>query len=222
MGELTRADALRTANSDSLVIAACRANMSLEVKKYSADRLDECVSMLAQAFVTNPLHLSAFGAGRLDQNRRFFRIGLRRMFRGTAFVALNDGAVCGYAHFNAAPHCLPAPEEIPNAAATVLAPMGEAVPQMIRWFSRWCRLDPDEPHVHLGPIGVEPKMQRQGIGKALMRRYLEHLEQEKTAGYLETDRAENVEFYKSFGFVVRREEQLIGAPIWYMWRPSDR
>lgn len=193
--------------------------MAVEVKKYSADLLDDCVSLLADAFVTSPLHLSAFGGGRLDQNRLFFRIGLRHMFNGPAFVTLVDGAVCGYVHFNAAPYCLPAPEEIPNAAATLLKPLGGAIPQVIRWYARWCHLDPDEPHVHLGPIGVAPRMQGRGVGTALMNRYIEYLQQEKAAGYLETDRPENVEFYKRFGFVIRHEETLIGTPTWYMWRP---
>ena len=193
--------------------------MPIAIKKYSADRLDECVAMLADAFVNNPLHRSAFGPGRLDQNRLFFRIGLRHMFIGQSFMALHDGEVCGYVHFNPWPDCLPAPEEIPTVVAARLTPLGEAIPQVIRWFTRWCHLDPEEPHVHLGPIGVAPKMQREGAGTALMQRYIEHLEQEKAPGYLETDRPENVEFYKKFGFAVRRAEELIGSPTWYMWRP---
>jgi len=193
--------------------------MILRVKEYSAAYLDDCVAVLADAFVTNPLHLSAFGSGRLDQNRRFFRIGLRRMFIGASFVALADGAVAGYVHFNASPYCLPAPEEIPIAMATSLQPLGESIPQVIRWFTRWCHLDPDEPHVHLGPIGVAPRMHRQGIGTALMRRYIDHLDRESAAGYLETDRRDNVEFYKKFGFAVRHEETVIDTPTWYMWRP---
>ena len=192
----------------------------LVVKKFSAERLDECVEMLANAFVTNPLHLSAFGAGRADQSRLFFRIGLRHMFIGQAYIALVDGAVGGYVHFNAAPDCLPLPEEIPLAAATTLRPLGEAIPKVIRWYSRWCHLDPAEPHIHLGPIGVDPRRQRQGIGSALMARYIEHLDQEKSPGYLETDRPENVEFYKKFGFAVKHEEEIIGTPTWTMWRPS--
>jgi GNAT superfamily N-acetyltransferase len=63
-------------------------------------------------------------------------------------------------------------------------------------------------------------MQGRGVGTALMRRYVEHLDEARAAGYLETDRPANVEFYKRFGFVVRRNEELIGAPIWYMWRPT--
>ena len=198
--------------------------MRVTLQKYSAAHLDDCVALLAEAFVGNPLHRAAFGGGRMDQNRTFFRIGLRRMFIGQSFVALGadrDG-VCGYMHFNTWPNCLPAPEELPHAVATQLQPLGTAIPQVIRWFGRWCRLDPAEPHVHLGPIGVAPSRQRQKVGTTLMRRYIEHLEREKAAGYLETDRSENVEFYKRFGFMVRSHEQLIGAPVWYMWRPRSR
>lgn len=114
------------------------------------------------------------------------------------------------------------PEEVPSVAATLLAPLGEALPHVIRWFARWCRLDPDDPHVHLGPIAVAPKLQRTGIGTALMEFYIEHLDSEGTAGYLETDREENVEFYRKFGFTVRHAEDLIGTPTWYMWRPARR
>ncbi|MGH7796660.1 MAG: GNAT family N-acetyltransferase [Candidatus Binatia bacterium] len=197
--------------------------MAVTLKTFSADRLDDCVSLLADAFVSNPLHRSAFGHDRLDQNRAFFRIGLRHMFIGRSFMALDDGdgVACGYVHFNAWPNCLPAPEELPRAVATQLQPLGEAIPQVIRWFGRWCRLDPAKPHVHLGPIGVAPNRQRQGVGTALMRCYIEHLEREKASGYLETDREGNVEFYKKFGFVLLRHEELIGTPVWYMWRPAD-
>jgi predicted N-acetyltransferase YhbS len=195
--------------------------MAIIVEKYSPDQLDATVSVLASAFVSNPLHISAFGPQRIDQNRLFFRIGLRHMFLGKAFVARMDGAVRGYVHFNAFPDCLPAPEDVPLAAATLLRPLGEAIPQVVKWFARWCHLDPEEPHLHLGPIGVDPGVQGQGIGTALMNRYLEHLKQEQIAAYLETDRPENVAFYKKFGFLVNREEELIGTPVWYMWRPQS-
>jgi GNAT superfamily N-acetyltransferase len=192
--------------------------MTIRIEKYSAAQLEAAIALLSDAFVTNPLHIAAFGSRRIDQNRLFFRIGLRHMFAGQAFVALVDDQVCGYVHFNASPHCLPAPEEIPTAAVTVLKPLGAAIPNVINWFARWCHLDPDEPHVHLGPIGVAPELQGRGVGTALMNRYLEHLKQEQSAGYLETDRPENVEFYQKFGFVVQHQEQLIGTPTWYMWR----
>ncbi len=195
--------------------------MRIDVQRYSSAQIDATVTVLADAFVTNPLHVSAFGPHRLDQNRLFFRIGLRHMFVGPSFVACSDGEVRGYMHFNASPYCLPPPEEIPLATATLLKPLGHALPQVIKWVSRWCRLDPEEPHVHLGPIGVAPEAQGQGVGTALMQRYLEYLKEERAAGYLETDRPENVGFYERFGFVVRRKELLIGTPVWYMWRAQE-
>ena len=192
------------------------------IEKYSAASLEPIVSVLADAFVTNPLHISAFGPGRMDQNRLFFRIGLRHMFSGQAFIAMVNGKMAGYIHFNPAPHCLPTPQEIPKVAATILKPLDEAIPRVIKWFTRWCHLDPDEPHVHLGPIGVSPDMQGHGVGTTLMRRYVEYLKQERAAGYLETDRPENVEFYKKFGLIVQREEALIGTRTWYMWRAGEQ
>ena len=196
--------------------------MDIEIRKYSTEQLDATVSVLADAFVTNPLHVSAFGSQRLDQNRLFFRLGLRHMFIGHSFVALVNGKVHGYVHFNPSPHCLPAPEEIPTAAATLLKPLGDAIPKVVKWFTRWCHLDPEEPHVHLGPIGVAPQAQGCGIGTALMNRYIEYLEQEHSEGYLETDRQQNVDFYRKFGFVVHGEEHLIDTPTWYMWRSANK
>lgn len=189
------------------------------IEAYQPGRLEGAVAVLADAFVANPLLVSAFGPERIDLSRTFFRIGLRTMFTGPAFVALAGGEVAGYAHFNPSPGCLPPPEAIPAFAAAEFKPLGDAVPRLIEWFARWCRLDPDEPHVHLGPIGVAPRRQGTGVGRALMERYVAHLDRENAPGYLETDRPGNVDFYKKFGFSVVREEKLIGVPAWYMARP---
>ena len=58
-----------------------------------------------------------------------------------------------------------------------------------------------------------------GVGTALMNSYIDHLQTEGIAGYLETTSKKNVEFYRRFGFEVQREEEVIGTPNWYMWRP---
>src|SRR5690348_9366948 len=126
---------------------------------------------------------------------------------GKSVVAVANGRIHGYAHFSASPHCLPAPEILPFAMAPLLKPFGKASAPLMRWFVRWCHLDPDEPHLHLGPIGVAPQAQRQGVGTALMRCYLDHLRAENLPGYLETDKLENIEFYEKFGFVVEHEEE---------------
>src|SRR5947207_14424185 len=110
------------------------------IQQYATSLREEAIALSADAFVTNPLHVSAFAAGRVDRNRLFFRIGLEHMFTGAAFLALIDGKVCGYVHFNASPLCLPTAEAVPAFAAERLRPLEEAWPRLIEWFSRWARL----------------------------------------------------------------------------------
>ena len=98
--------------------------MTILVENYRERDLETVQSVLADAFVASPLHIAAFGAERMDQNRLFFRIGLRHMFNGHAHIASVNGSIRGYVHFNESPYCLPAPEEIPNTMATLLKPLG--------------------------------------------------------------------------------------------------
>ena len=202
-------------------LSLTRQSQRMLIQKYSSALIEPAVTLLTDAFVTNPLHTSCFGPAALEQNRLFFRIGLRHMFTGNALVAVVDGQIRGYIHFKPFPQCLPPPEEIPLAVASLFTSLGESIPKIVQWFSRWCHLDPGRPHIHLGPLGVSPCSQGSGIGTALMNRYIDHLIKENTAGYLETDRAENVAFYEKFGFVVKGEDYVIGVPVWYMWRDQE-
>lgn len=190
------------------------------VAPYTSEQPDATVDVLADAFVTNPLHLAVFGGERLEPNRLFFRIALENLFRATGLVVLLDGEVCGYAHFGPSPGCLPPADQVQAAAGTLFRPLGPAIPRVVEWFETWSRLDPEERHLHLGPIGISPRLQRGGLGSALMERYVEHLDRDRLGGYLETDRPGNVKFYERFGFEVRHEQVLVGTAMWTMWRPS--
>ena len=195
-------------------------SLILSIESYVPARLEATVSVLASAFVANPLHVRAFGAHQLGRNRLFFRIGVQHMLSGNTFIALAGGEVAGFLHFTSSPDCLPSPDKMPTVIGHLFKPLGAALPDLVEWFTRWSRLDPDVPHVHLGPLAVAPAAQRQGIGSALMTRYIRYLEEQQAAGYLETDRAQNIEFYQHFGFVVRREERLLETRTWYLWRPA--
>src|ERR1051325_4248361 len=73
------------------------------VEAYAPKRLAAAAEALASAFVTNPLPLSAFGPDRLDRNRFFFRVGLRRMFTGSALLPARRGATLGFLSFFTSP-----------------------------------------------------------------------------------------------------------------------
>lgn len=72
----------------------------------------------------------------------------------------------------------------------------------------------------LGPLGVSPDLQRQGLGGRLMERYCADTDAQGLAGYLETDQVENLPFYERFGFEEVGVFPVSGVEQYVMWRPA--
>ncbi len=60
--------------------------------------------------------------------------------------------------------------------------------------------DPQVRHFHLGPLGVEPGCQRQGIGTALMHEFCRRVDVAREICAAETDRKSVIPFLAKFGF----------------------
>lgn len=90
--------------------------------------------------------------------------------------------------------------------------------KVISWVSIWSGHDPADPHLHLGPIAVEPSAQGRHVGSRLMERYCEEINRTGLPGYLETDRPENIEFYERFGFEVAGTAMATGVETYFMRR----
>ena len=84
------------------------------------------------------------------------------------------------------------------------------------------RRDVPERHWYLWVLGVEPERQGQGIGGALTQPVFARADAEGLPCYLETDKPDNVPFYRKHGFAVVEEEDLPngGCHFWTMKRPS--
>jgi hypothetical protein len=52
--------------------------------------------------------------------------------------------------------------------------------------------------------------------------YCEQLDLAGDAGYLETDKPENVRLYERFGFEVQSHAFVLGVQNWFMWREPTR
>lgn len=178
----------------------------------------EAARLLAAAFVTNPLHVAAFGPGALAKNEAFFRLALSSM-RGLQFVALIDSRVVGVIHWTDSPSC-----QFSTIAKLRMTPsmiLGFGILPALRvgtWLSRWSKHDPPQSHSHLGPIAVAPEAQGRRIGQQLMDHYCGQLDQLRKTSYLETDRTENVAFYRRFGFEIVQQEPVLGVPNFFMSR----
>lgn len=79
-----------------------------------------------------------------------------------------------------------------------------------------------EPHWYLMVLGVDPELQNQGAGSAIVREGLAHADRESVPCYLETSERRNLAFYERHGFVVVEEATLGkgGPPAWAMLRKS--
>jgi GNAT superfamily N-acetyltransferase len=82
----------------------------------------------------------------------------------------------------------------------------------------------DGPHWYLGILGVDPAFQRTGAGTALLQPVLEQCDAEGIPAYLETQKPENVPWYRRHRFEVVQQLDIKGCPpLWTMLRePQPR
>ncbi|MGH0034115.1 MAG: GNAT family N-acetyltransferase [Myxococcota bacterium] len=179
------------------------------------------VETLARAFRDAPLNVAVIRGSperRLRTNRHGMR-GLLASARGgaTVWTARPDdltGALIGVA-----PHCFPLPP--PPLALQLRSLVGQGWFTLRRWgavYQDLLQLHPQEPHWYLAVIGVRPSHQGRGLGSALLGAFLERVDREGMPAYLESDRAENLPFYRRAGFEVATRTETAGIPIWCMWR----
>jgi GNAT superfamily N-acetyltransferase len=192
-----------------------------DIQTLTSDRIVETSAILARAFVDNPLHLRVFGGadGReLLQSKNMFQAILTHL-PGSTEVVTRDGAVVGAARWVCFPLCRPTFSQRFRLAPSTLFRMGPAGYRLRRWLATWGNSEPNLPHWHLGPVGVDPSEQGQGIGKVMMESFLGELDEAGMPAYLETDLLVNVGFYERFGFQVLQELPVLERPTWLMWRP---
>jgi ribosomal protein S18 acetylase RimI-like enzyme len=79
-----------------------------------------------------------------------------------------------------------------------------------------------ERHWHVGPVGVEPGLQGRGVGAKVMQLLCDAMDREGEIAFLETEKPENVVFYRRLGFEVTSESYLTGLHTWFMRRAPQR
>jgi ribosomal protein S18 acetylase RimI-like enzyme len=78
--------------------------------------------------------------------------------------------------------------------------------------------DLDEPHWHVGPVGVEPGFQSMGMGRAAMELLCDEFDEHGRVSWLKTVKPKNVRFYVGLGFEVVEEGPMMAAHLWFMRR----
>jgi ribosomal protein S18 acetylase RimI-like enzyme len=193
--------------------------------------------VLARAFRDNPINRAVVGDGE-ERRLRANRAGLRR------WLAACDGRPLALAaseartdvknprvdaidsgHPRGVLMALP-PGLFPLPPPSLLAQLRIWIGQGRRVAERWAQVyrsledvHPDAPHWYLSLLGVDPAHQGRGLGRSLLESWLRSVDREAAASYLETDREQNLAFYRRAGFDVRAEIRVLGIDVWCMWRP---
>jgi len=191
----------------------------MEIVEFRPDMVEATADLLSRAFSENPLHIAAFGKiSILEKNRAFFRNGLG-LFRGRRLVATEGSRIIGFIHWVKSPGCQFSFAERIGLLPVMLYELGPgAALRVSSWLSAWAKRDVKETHLHLGPVAVDRDFQGKGVGSRLMQIYCAELDGIGESGYLETDKSQNVEFYRKFGFEVVSESQVIGVQTYFMTR----
>jgi GNAT superfamily N-acetyltransferase len=120
------------------------------------------------------------------------------------------------------------PPPIPNqlrqafgaARALILHPPGLA--HGTRYLTAVEHAHPREPLWYLFLLVVDPLVQRTGLGTRLQQEMLDTADRDGLDCYLETQKPENIPYYRRFGYEVDQELRPVpaGPPLWTMRRPT--
>jgi GNAT superfamily N-acetyltransferase len=182
---------------------------------------EDAIGVLARGMRDNPLHLAAYGT---DPDRRERLHGrLMRAFLTTArdnepIGVWRDGTLVGVAGALVDGGCRPGFAQTLRVLPAVAALGPHSASRVTAWMKVWHEHEPDEPHVHLGPVAVDRRLQGRGIGTLLLAEHCRRLDEAGALGYLETDKPENLHFYERGGYRVVGQADTIGVTSWFMRR----
>jgi ribosomal protein S18 acetylase RimI-like enzyme len=194
---------------------------NIEIRRMTAADMDSVCEVIGLAFADNPSTLANVRRDRAKARRVMQEAVRVAKFGRTwshALVAVQEGTVVGALNAAKWPHCqLGMAEKIKTAPAMVRI-MKTALPRAFTMMNKREARDPHEPHWHIGPIGVRPDLQGNGVGKALLKTFLTTVDEQGSPAFLETDVDRNVVLYESFGFTVTSREDIVGVNTRFMWR----
>jgi ribosomal protein S18 acetylase RimI-like enzyme len=164
----------------------------LTLRQPQRSELRPAAHILGRAMRDNPVHVRTFAITDAERRsralERFFRpvlLGLHQ--RGLIYGAYLDDALVGICGMARPGFCQPnSLEKLRVLPAVVFGnPLGAAL-RVVNWTAAWAHRDPPGPHWHLGPVAIDPSVQGQGIGSALLTAFCVHMDAYGAAAYLET------------------------------------
>jgi GNAT superfamily N-acetyltransferase len=201
---------------------------SLQVRALAVDERRAAAELLARAFLDYPAW-TAIGprrdGARLRMLRRFYRGAIARAagWGGEVLCAVRDGRLSGASIVYGTGRWPPPIRSFPNEAWGVA--LAGPAPSMrgLRFSSLLEAAHPHQPHVFVHTLGVDPRAQRRGAGRALLDSTLAAADAEGHPVHLTTSDPANLPYYRRFGFEVTDLLELAARNVrlWSMLRPAS-
>lgn len=198
----------------------------VEVVPLQYAQIRVAAEVLGRAFDDSPVmrYLMPRDRVRTVGMRAFFISGLVDAHKhGEAWGAIVDGMVVGAAVWSP-PGSYPPGSARQARQLLHLVPVAPLSPRAMTRSVRYLRavetLHPSVEHWYLATLGIDPAHQGRGYGSDLLNAVLERADAAVIPTYLETDKEQNLAYYRRHGF---EESDTItpvktGPPTWTMWR----
>jgi ribosomal protein S18 acetylase RimI-like enzyme len=194
------------------------------VRRATAADLPALAGVMADAFYDDPSNRAFYFRERTRRHR------LERFFAELSIPsALAHGAVFTTSDLAGGAIWLPSEAlhmgrvEQARLMVAIARISGAETSRVLRTFAALDRVHPTEPHWFLPQIGVAPARQGRGLGSALLRPMLDHLDAIGMPAYLESTSVRGRPLYERHGFEAYDVVALPGgAEFTLMWREPGR
>jgi ribosomal protein S18 acetylase RimI-like enzyme len=197
----------------------------LEIGAIGEAETEEVLDVVARGMRDNPVNVAAFGEDPEARRRRFRRLAAAMFsvsdLSHTLVARREDGLVVGVCGMLPPGDCRPGLGQQLRMLPALLSIGPRTAGRVTRWMGAWQRHDPEERHWHLGPLAVDAHLQGEGVGSRMMQVFCARMDAAGEDAYLETDKPENVRFYKRFGFEVIGEQKVFGVTNYFMLRRPE-
>jgi ribosomal protein S18 acetylase RimI-like enzyme len=186
--------------------------------------LPEMSAVLARSFFNDPQMSFLFpdpDTREADLQVMFATIAVAGLRRGHTYVLTDDGGSVTSA-------AIWSPPEIESLSDDEVGPLVEVIAgrygdeglgRVGAMSEAMAEHHPADPHLYLFIVGVDPSLQGQKLGEAMVTPTLAHCDATGTAAYLESSNPRNIGFYERLGFHTVSEFHPEGGPLFIgMWR----
>lgn len=106
----------------------------------------------------------------------------------TFYAARSNGQIVGMMGFISSAYCQLRTIQLVSVLPAMVVALERHLIPVLQWRMKWKQHAPAHPHLHFGPLAVDPLQQGRSTGKALLQYFCDTIDQSQAKAYPETDK----------------------------------